>query len=125
MSQPTISPYTSHGHLVDGFSTEGWPEPNDRARCGGPAICKICAIDAERIRQSVPASKPKAIDADPEFFHGLTMWGKAVSVQVRENAVIIHPLPGGPTEKNDPALPLDDARRLRDLLNVATARGYL
>lgn len=45
------SPYTRHGHLVDGYSPEGWPEPAAVARCGGVAICGRCATDAERIRR--------------------------------------------------------------------------
>lgn len=45
------SPYTRHGHLVPGYSTEGWPEPDAVARCGGVVICGRCATDAERIRR--------------------------------------------------------------------------
>jgi hypothetical protein len=63
-----------------------------------------------------------AIDSDPEFFHGLTFWGQMASAQVQDRGVlIVHDLPDGP----DITLTPDDARRLRDLLNVATARGLL
>lgn len=63
-----------------------------------------------------------AIDSDPEFFHGLTFWGQMVSAQVRDRGVlVVHDLPDGP----DITMTPDDARRLRDLLNVATARGFL
>lgn len=63
-----------------------------------------------------------SIDSDPEFFHGLTFWGQMVSAQVQERGVVVvHDLPGGP----DVTMTPDDARRLRDLLNLATARGFL
>lgn len=77
-------------------------------------------------------TQPQSIDSDPEFFHGLTMWGRAAWFQIRDTQ-------GGPTlvvmirddaprssENGHPAiLPVDDLMRLRDLLNVATARGFL
>jgi hypothetical protein len=177
------NPYTRHGHLVAGLSGDGWPEPNIRARCGGPGLCQECSTEAERIRrehalppvilddadslesavgQAVGAAstcwqtldntgtfdterasqiteellagirsgrwrmtEAKAIDDDPEFFHGLTLWTEAISAQVRDYGLVIHAMPGGPTEQGDPILSLADARRLRDLLNVATARGAL
>ncbi len=76
-------------------------------------------------------SKPTSIDNDPEFFHGLTFWGEKVSAQVREassaeeylTGLVVHPL--GTPEGEEVFLPMPDARRLRDLLNVATARGFL
>ena len=43
-------PWTRHGHPVDGVTVAGTTRPNLVARCGGPAICKQCALDAERIR---------------------------------------------------------------------------
>jgi hypothetical protein len=75
-----------------------------------------------------------SIDADPEFFHGLTIWcgnptAIRVSAQIRDAgqlAVYVGPAAQRSTEDNHPViLPADDARRLRDLLNVATARGML
>lgn len=76
-------------------------------------------------------TSPTSIDSDPEFFHGLTFWGEKVSAQVREassaeeyrNALVIHTL--GEDDGHGTVLPMPDARRLRDLLNVATARGFL
>lgn len=42
-------PWTRHGHPVEGVTVYGRNRPAV-ARCGGPAICKQCAVDAERIR---------------------------------------------------------------------------
>lgn len=36
--------YTSHGHQIDGTPVEG-KRPNV-ARCGGPALCSLCAIQS-------------------------------------------------------------------------------
>jgi hypothetical protein len=75
-----------------------------------------------------------SIDADPEMFHGLTIWcgepkNVRISAQIRDAgqlAVHIGPAAERSTEDNHPViLPADDARRIRDLLNVATARGIL
>lgn len=45
-------PWTSHGHPVPGITVV--PEPPATrppvARCGGPALCRQCSVDAERIR---------------------------------------------------------------------------
>lgn len=70
----------------------------------------------------IDTTNPVSIDSDPEFFHGLTFWGQSVSAQVRERGVVIvYDLPSGPEVGLTPS----DARRLRDLLNLATARGFL
>lgn len=61
------------------------------------------------------------MDLDATFFYGLTAWMSTVSVQVRESEVIIHDM----VRSTDVALDLAEARRLRDLLNVATARGFM
>jgi hypothetical protein len=37
--------FTSHGHHIVGTHPDD-PAPATRARCGGPAICKICAKEA-------------------------------------------------------------------------------
>lgn len=42
-------PWTSHGHPVAGVTVNGPGRP-PVARCGGPAICRVCARDAEQIR---------------------------------------------------------------------------
>jgi hypothetical protein len=43
--------FTSHGHPVDCREIpEGIEAPDLVARCGGPAICAVCARDAEAIR---------------------------------------------------------------------------
>lgn len=36
--------YTSHGHHINGTVLE--PEPNERARCGGPGPCSSCSREA-------------------------------------------------------------------------------
>jgi hypothetical protein len=75
-----------------------------------------------------PSNEWADIDQDPEFYFGLTMYGKAVSVQVRDSyiALSLHDDAPRSNEVGDPvAIPMEDARRLRDLLNVATARGML
>jgi hypothetical protein len=131
-----VSPYTTHGHLVPGFTDEGWDGPLAVARCGGVELCGTCALDAARIRiandvaaVSGEAPASSAIDADPEFFYGLTMWVDGTSAQVRDTTVVVHAMQtrdvfvrpvAGEVEMSHTA-----ARRLRDLLNVATARGML
>jgi hypothetical protein len=44
-------PWTRHGHAVDGVTVEGPGRP-PVARCGGPAICSQCALDAASIRRA-------------------------------------------------------------------------
>jgi hypothetical protein len=44
-------PWTRHGHSVPGVTVAGSARPNLVARCGGPAICADCALDAERLRR--------------------------------------------------------------------------
>jgi len=63
---------------------------------------------------------------DPEFFHGLTMWeGGEFSAQIRDDALALYFGSGRTAEAGVSLVPLKAARRLRDLLNVATARGHL
>ncbi len=47
--QPTTQggPWTRHGHPVDGVTVAGSAQPALVARCGGPALCSVCALDAE------------------------------------------------------------------------------
>lgn len=69
------------------------------------------------------------IDEDPEFFHGLTMWSRRTvrgahngcpfAAQVRDHGLVLA------FNGEDYEVDMQDARRLRDLLNVATARGLL
>jgi hypothetical protein len=69
-----------------------------------------------------------SIDSDPEFWHGLTLWTDSVSMQVRDTDVVLHVRAQAhrSTEEHQPfLLPNAEARRIRDLLNVATARGFL
>lgn len=69
-----------------------------------------------------------AIDADPELFHGLTIWTDSVSMQMRSDDVALHvrsEAPRSPETGNPVLLSHDEARKMRDLLNVATARGAL
>ena len=82
-------------------------------------------------------AKTTSIDSDPELFHGLTVTqgdpgNIRVSAQLRDyadgNRLALYIGPGAErsTEVGEPAiLPAEDARALRDLLNVATARGFL
>lgn len=49
-------PWTRHGHAVPGVTVIGEKRP-PVARCGGPALCQKCAVDAERIRASRPVAK--------------------------------------------------------------------
>jgi hypothetical protein len=46
-------PYTRHGHAF-GIINVDEPRPRTVARCGGPAICSPCAIDAARGRDGLP-----------------------------------------------------------------------
>lgn len=63
-----------------------------------------------------------SIDSDPEFFHGLSFLGQSVSAQMRDRGVlVVNDLPNIHVTTLTPS----DARRLRDLLNLATARGFL
>lgn len=50
LSDERGGPWTSHGHAVDGVTVAGGHPPMV-ARCGGPAICSVCAGDAERLRR--------------------------------------------------------------------------
>lgn len=53
-------PFTSHGHLVSGFSPEGWQSPVvGVARCGGEGICSACSRDAGRIRMLEGVGTPR------------------------------------------------------------------
>jgi hypothetical protein len=42
-------PWTRHGHPIPGITVDGPGRP-PVARCGGPAICKDCAVNAAQIR---------------------------------------------------------------------------
>lgn len=43
--------YTSHGHHIEGTSTEN--PPGLRARCGGPGLCDICSRQSIQERERV------------------------------------------------------------------------
>jgi len=63
-----------------------------------------------------------------EMMDGLTIWTDSVSVQVRDDEVALSVQESAvrSAEAGAPVLiPADDARKIRDLLNVATARGVL
>lgn len=51
-------PYTGHGHAVAGITVVGVDRPGV-ARCGGPALCSPCALDAARIRADHAAQAPE------------------------------------------------------------------
>jgi hypothetical protein len=55
--EPVGGPWTRHGHEVAGVTVAGSGRPPVH-RCGGPALCPECAVDAERIRLAVE-KKPK------------------------------------------------------------------
>lgn len=48
-AKPKGGPWTKHGHPVVGITVDGPGRPAV-ARCGGPLICKDCALDEVRIR---------------------------------------------------------------------------
>lgn len=63
-----------------------------------------------------------------ETFLGLTIWTEAISMQVRDDTVALHVMEGArrSSENGEPVLLSHaEARRVRDLLNMATARGML
>lgn len=53
---PPGGPWTTHGHDIVGVTVAGAGRP-PVARCGGPRICKDCALDAERARHAHRQSK--------------------------------------------------------------------
>lgn len=75
----------------------------------------------------------KYIDSDPEFYHGLTFRGEWVSAQIHEMSspeerkygLVLHPMSNKQPANMDIHLSPSDACRLRDLLNIATARGFI
>lgn len=74
------------------------------------------------------AGTPHAIDSDPEMYHGLTIWTENVSMQVRDTEVMLHVMEDAkrsPEHLHPVLLDQGEARRIRDLLNIATARGML
>ena len=50
MSAPTGGPWTRHGHDIPGVTVAGAGRPAAIARCGGPALCRKCAVDAVQAR---------------------------------------------------------------------------
>lgn len=74
---------------------------------------------------------------DPEFWDGLTMWGLFGSAQVREVSnldgdsqpqLVLYVKPDAERSAEDGhpyVIGAYDMRRVRDLLNIATARGML
>lgn len=65
---------------------------------------------------------------DLEMIEGLTVWTGTVSIQVRDGYVALHVRDDAPrsTEDGHPVeMPVADATKVRDLLNIATARGQL
>jgi hypothetical protein len=65
---------------------------------------------------------------DPELFYGLTIWDGFGSMQVRDTGVALAVMDNAPrsSEMGRPVLLTNaEARRIRDLLNIATARGFL
>lgn len=119
-----------------GAGSACWHEPDEDGDRIFDDVSAVLVVDAalERLKQLSPGvdvNQERGIDNDPEFFHGLTMWGEAASFQIRSDqgerlVVFIREDAPRSSENGHPAcLPASDARRLRDLLNVATARGYL
>lgn len=75
-----------------------------------------------------PLVEKHAIDSDRVFYHGLSWWGTNASFQVRDGDLAVHFMEYAErsTENGNPyILSAFEARKLRDLLNVATARGFL
>lgn len=74
-------PWTRHGYAVDGVTLEGPVDDHPPiARCGGPALCGQCSVDAERIRR-------EAVDSLLDTRAGLplanTAWNEGAAAMVR------------------------------------------
>lgn len=73
-------------------------------------------------------SDSPSIDTPERTFYSLTIWTPTISMQVRENIVALHVMddaPRSPEDGHPVEMSHDDARKIRDLLNMATARGEL
>ena len=64
---------------------------------------------------------PWDFDRLKETLISLTLWEKDFAAQMRERCLVLFTYPEGVQIEAD----LDAARHLRDLLNMATARGFL
>ena len=62
----------------------------------------------------------RAIGDDLEFFYGLTMWAEHAAMQLRYTGVVIYDR----DRHTGIWLSAAEVQRMRDLLNVATARGF-
>lgn len=67
-AQPAGGPWTGHGHAIEGITVEGSGRP-PVARCGGPAICSKCAVDAERIRREASPELTAPAEQGPDDGH--------------------------------------------------------
>ena len=47
--EPQGGPWTRHGHPIPGVTVHGAGQP-PVARCGGPGLCTMCSVDAQRLQ---------------------------------------------------------------------------
>ncbi len=102
--------------LLDGWSSEARPTSV------GYLVLHRADQEQEQEQERVMA------EMDLELLEGLTVWTGTVSMQMRDGQVALHVRDDAPRSSEDgrPVLmPVEDAVRVRDLLNVATARGRL
>lgn len=60
MSVTPRNPNSGHGHVV--------PRPDGaKARCGGPALCNVCAVEAAQIRAETNDEKPQHWSAEQKL----------------------------------------------------------
>lgn len=60
MSTTETGPWTRHGHRIEGLPDDGGKRPA-RARCGGPDMCRQCALDVQAARTAA-AHAPAAVE---------------------------------------------------------------
>jgi hypothetical protein len=79
--------YTSHGHPIPGACGIAGQRPKYIARCGGPAICGTCSLDAERYNAPRPDGNESPTMTDQPNTDDVLM---AVAKYRREIETAIH-----------------------------------
>lgn len=79
-------PWTSHGHVIPGITIEGYGRP-PVFRCGGPEMCKTCALDVTVLTSFPPPKvdpKSRAVELVAQAIcdgdaadHGTYDWSEA------------------------------------------------
>lgn len=99
---------------------------SDRAKEGGDeAVARIVGMIEALVATTADHIEP---DATAYVNSSLSIWTSGFSAQIRDNSLAFHVMDDAErsTEDGHPAIfPLADARRLRDLLNLAHFRGRL